>query len=67
MSGIANIKQPANHWLAECVIEFKKQLEQGLDPSFKMDVSGVVFEVRLVSIPGEFERNTVPFSGETND
>ncbi len=54
-----NLKQPARQWLADVIENFGHQLDAEEDPSVRLSFHGAELEVRLVSLEGVFERETV--------
>jgi hypothetical protein len=65
---ITNLQQPAKHWLADAVENFKKLLAENDDPSFTIEIGEAVIEVRLNESPGVFSRKTIHVEiSPTND
>lgn len=57
---IADLKQPAKHWLADVINNFGAQLKNGENPSIELKLfDDVVIEIRLNKLPGIFDRETV--------
>jgi hypothetical protein len=54
-----DLQQPAKHWLADAVENFKQLLAENDDPSFTIEIGGAVIEVRLNEAPGVFSRKTI--------
>jgi hypothetical protein len=57
---LTNLQQPAKHWLADAVENFKQLLAENDDPSFTIEIGGAVIEVRLNEASGVFSRKTIP-------
>lgn len=57
---IGDMKQPAKNWLADHLNNFGTLLEAGEDPSCLIKIGGVELELRLNTLPGIFERHTIP-------
>ena len=55
---IADLNQPAKHWLADHIENFGKALAAGEDPSCMVHLwNRISVEVRLVELPGHFKRD----------
>lgn len=54
---INDLKQPAKDWLADAMDNFAKALRDGNDPALGIEFKGVKFELRLMHLPGHFERH----------
>jgi len=64
---ITDFKQPANHWIADCIENFKDLLQSGEDPTLKLNLFGVEFELRLNKLPGVFERHEIDLGQLSED
>jgi hypothetical protein len=53
------MKQPAKDWLADALENLGGMLGKGEDPSFIINIYGVVIEIRLNTLPGNFERQKI--------
>ena len=56
---LTDLHQPAKHWLADAVQNFKLLLAENDDPSFVIKIGGAVIEIRLNEAPGLFSRHTI--------
>ena len=56
---IADMNQPAKHWMADIIQNMGTLLDNGDDPSMVFQIDGVVLELRLNNLPGVFNRTTV--------
>ena len=54
-----NLHQPAKHWLADVIENFGKQIDADEDPALELEVFGSKITVRLDSLPGVFQRETL--------
>lgn len=55
-SPITDLSQPANRWL-ECVLgQFQEHLDAKEDPTFRIQIDDITFELRLVEVPGVYKR-----------
>lgn len=64
---IADIHQPANHWLADAVQNFDLLLKEGEDPSFTITMNKCVIEIRLIEAPGVFMRHTISIEPQSEN
>ncbi len=56
---IADLKQPAQLWLADVLKNFGTLMEKGDDPSMFITINEVKLEIRLMELPGFFHRESV--------
>jgi len=56
---LTDLQQPAKHWLADAIKNFKTLLAENEDPSFTLELGGAVIEIRLNEAPGVFSRSVV--------
>lgn len=56
---LTDLQQPAKHWLADAIENFQVLLKEGDDPSFTVEISGCVMEIRLNEAPGVFSRRKI--------
>ena len=61
---LTDLQQPAKHWLADAVMNFKTLLAEDDDPSFTLELNGCVIEIRLNEAPGVFSRRTITVSSD---
>ena len=57
---LTDLHQPAKHWLADAVQNFKLLLAENDDPSF-------VIEIRLNEAPGLFSRQTITLESHSEN
>lgn len=56
---LGDLNQPARKWLAAACENFAVLLRDGEDPTLNITLHGVQMELRVMSIPGHFERVTL--------
>lgn len=56
---IADLKQPAQNWLADVLTNFGNLMEDGDDPSLELVISGVKMRIQLMELPGAYSREEV--------
>ena len=64
---LTDLQQPAKHWLADAVMNFKTLLAEDDDPSFTLELNGCVIEIRLNEAPGVFSRRTITVSSDNKE
>lgn len=56
---IADLKQPAQCWLADVLNNFGTLMENDDDPSMFITLNGIKLEIRLMELPGVFQREVI--------
>ncbi len=64
---LTDLHQPAKHWLADAVQNFKLLLAENDDPSFVIKIGGAVIEIRLNEAPGLFSRQTITLESHSEN
>jgi hypothetical protein len=53
---ITDLSSPANKWLEDVLAQFQDQLDAKEDPSFQIQIDDIRFELRLIEVPGIYQR-----------
>lgn len=64
---LSDIKQPVQDWFADALENMGNALANDDDPSFLVELCGATIEVRLMSLPGYFERSTFKVPNASNE
>jgi len=60
---IADLKQPAKNWIADNLNNFQTLINNGDDPSMDLNIGGCVIQIRLMKVPGLYERLEINIGG----